>query len=332
MDRILLGHGSGGSMMHDLISAHFAPAFGMEGLLSDAAVLDAKSGGKLAMCTDSYVVSPLFFPGGNIGELAVNGTVNDLSMVGAEPLYLTAGFIIEEGFAFDDLRRIVESMAAAASRAGVRIVAGDTKVVERGKGDGMFINTSGVGIVPEGVSLSPASVRPGDRIIVSGPVGTHGMAVMAGRNGLSFDPPVLSDTAPLNSLARDILYDPGIRLMRDPTRGGLATTLNEFARETNMCMGISEELVPVVPGVRGGCELLGLDPLYVANEGVLVAVVSPDMAEYVIGIIRKHPSGRAAALIGEVKAEPARTVLLYTAIGGSRMLQMLQGEQLPRIC
>jgi len=333
VDRILLGHGSGGTLMHELINSHFAPAFGMEGLLSDAAVLEARGEGRIAICTDSYVVSPIFFPGGNIGELAVNGTVNDLSMVGAEPLYLTAGFIIEEGLPLGDLSRIVGSMAGAAERAGVRIVAGDTKVVERGKGDGVFINTSGFGIIPRGVELSPSRVRPGDRIIVSGPVGTHGMAVMAGRNGLSFDPPVVSDTAPLNSLVREMLGKPGgVCLMRDPTRGGLATTLNEFARETNLCMSISEELVPLAPGVRGACELLGLDPLYVANEGVLVALVRADVAEYLIEIIGKHRSGGMAALIGTVEAEPAGTVLLRTDIGGSRMLQMLQGEQLPRIC
>jgi hydrogenase expression/formation protein HypE len=333
VDRILLGHGSGGTLMHELIASHFAPAFGMEGLLSDAAVLEAKAAGRLAVCTDSYVVSPLFFPGGNIGELAVNGTVNDLSMVGAEPLYLTAGFIIEEGFAFEDLERIVGAMAEAASEAGVRIVAGDTKVVERGKGDGVFINTAGVGAVPEGVELGPSRVRAGDRIILSGPVGSHGMAVMAERNGLSFDPPVLSDTAPLNAMARDILGRPdGVCLMRDPTRGGLATTLSEFARETGLCMSISEELVTVAPGVRGACELLGLDPLYVANEGVLVAVVRGDMPEYYIEAMRGHPAGRAAAIVGEVETGPAGSVLLRTVIGGTRVLQMLQGEQLPRIC
>jgi hydrogenase expression/formation protein HypE len=333
VDRIVLGHGSGGSLMHDLIAEHFAPSFGMEGLLSDAAVLEAKISGRLAMCTDSYVVSPLFFPGGNIGELAVNGTVNDLSMVGARPLYITAGFIIEEGLPFDDLKKIVASMAKAAEEASVRIVAGDTKVVERGKGDGVFINTAGVGVVAEGVELSPSRVRPGDSIVISGSVGNHGMAVMAERNGLSFDPPVLSDTAPLNEVARDILSRPeGICLMRDPTRGGLATTLNEFALETGLCMSVSEDLVRVAPGVRGACELLGLDPLYVANEGVMVALVRPDVAEYVIETMGKHPAGSTAAVIGTVEAAPSATVVLRTAIGGSRMLQMLQGEQLPRIC
>jgi hydrogenase expression/formation protein HypE len=285
------------------------------------------------MCTDSYVVSPLFFPGGDIGELAINGTVNDLSMVGARPLYITTGFIIEEGLPFDDLKKIVSSMAGASERAGVRIVAGDTKVVERGKGDGVFVNTAGVGVIPEGVELSPSRVRAGDSIVISGSVGNHGMAVMAERNGLSFDPPVLSDTAPLSSLVQDILARPdGICLMRDPTRGGLATTLNEFALETGLCLSVTEEAVPVVPGVRGACELLGLDPLYVANEGIMVALVRPDVAEYVIETMGKHPVGSAAAVIGAVQASPSGTVVLRTDIGGSRMLQMLQGEQLPRIC
>ncbi len=329
MDRILLGHGSGGTMMHELIREHFAPAFDMKGHLADAAVLP----GRLAMCTDSYVVSPIFFPGGNIGELAVNGTVNDLSMVGAEPLYLTAGFIIEEGFAFSDLRSIVASMAGAAEAAGVRVVSGDTKVVDRGKGDGIFINTAGVGVIPEGIELSPENVRPGDRIIISGGVGNHGISVMAERNGLSFDPPVLSDSAPLNGLVREMLAGAdGIRLMRDPTRGGLATTLKEFALETGLCMSIEEEKIHVAAGVRGACDLLGLDPLYVANEGVLVALVRPDVAEYLLGVIMKQPAGERASMIGTVEEEPAGKVILRTSIGGSRLLEMLPGEQLPRIC
>ena len=331
-DKVLLGHGSGGTMMHDLIAQHFAPAFGIEGALSDAAVLDVP-GGKLAMSTDSYVVSPLFFPGGDIGEMSVCGTVNDVSMVGARPLYLTAGFIIEEGFPFADLERIVSSMALAAERAGVKIVAGDTKVVDRGKGDGIFINTAGVGVIAPGVELSPSLVRPGDRLLVSGQIGNHGMAVMAERNGLSFDPPVLSDTAPLNSLVEQLLKKPGaVRLMRDPTRGGLATTLKEFAEETGLCMSISEEAVPVAEGVRGGCDLLGLDPLYVANEGILVAVVAEDVAEYLLEAMRAHPLGSGAVDIGCVQEAPKGGVVLNTAIGGQRVLQMLQGEQLPRIC
>jgi hydrogenase expression/formation protein HypE len=332
VDRILLGHGSGGTLMHGLIADHFAPAFDIKGV-SDSAVLDMPRGGRLALTTDSYVVSPLFFPGGDIGELAVNGTVNDLAVCGARPLFLTTGFIIEEGFSFDDLRRIVASMAGAARRAGVGIVAGDTKVVERGKGDGLFINTSGVGVVPDDLRLGAREIRAGDRIILSGPIGNHGIAVMAERNGLTFDPPVLSDTAPLWSLIELVLdASKGVRAMRDPTRGGLATTLKEFAAESGLCLVLEEGLLPVAPGVRGACELLGLDPMYVANEGVMLAVVSPDVSESLLDKMRGHPSGREAALVGEVQSAPEGMVLLRTEIGGSRMVDMLQGEQLPRIC
>ncbi len=333
MERILLGHGSGGRLMHELIAGHFAPGFGIEGA-ADSAVLDMPEGGRLALTTDSYVVSPLFFPGGNIGDLAVNGTVNDLAVVGAAPLYLTAGFVIEEGFPLEDLGRIVSTMAGAAREAGARVVAGDTKVVERGKGDGVFINTSGVGVVPEGLELSPSAIRPGDRIIVSRSIGCHGVAVMAGRNGLSFDPPVLSDTAPLNGLVDAILRagGGGVRAMRDPTRGGLATVLKEFALESGLCLVIEEGSVPIAPGVRGACELLGLDPLYVANEGTLLAVVRVDVAKYVVEEMKTRPLGGEAAVIGKVEAAPAETVLLRTEAGGSRMVEMLAGEQLPRIC
>lgn len=319
--------------MHELISRHLAPAFGMTSLL-DAAVLDAPLGGRLAVTTDSYVVTPLFFPGGNIGDLAVNGTVNDLAVSGARPLYMTAGLILEEGFPLADLEEIVASMARAASRAGVRVVAGDTKVVDRGKGDGVFINTSGVGLVPDGLDLAPSGIAPGDRVILSGPIGGHGVAVMAGRNGLSFDPPVLSDTAALNSLVEALLGGAagGLRAMRDPTRGGLATVLKEFALDSGLSMAIEEEAVPVEPGVRGACELLGLDPMYVANEGVLVAVAKPDVSEYLLKLMRGHPLGRRASVIGEVGEAPAGAVLLKTAVGGTRMVEMLQGEQLPRIC
>jgi hydrogenase expression/formation protein HypE len=318
-------------MMHELISAHFAPAFSIEEL-ADSAVLDVPEG-RVALTTDSYVVSPLFFPGGNIGELAVYGTVNDLSVVGARPLYLTAGFIIEEGFQFSDLERIVTSMSVAAERASVRIVTGDTKVVERGKADGIFINTAGIGVVPEGIELSASKIRPGDRIIISGSIGNHGIAVMSERNGLSFDPPVLSDAAPLTGLAEVLLERAGnVRVMRDPTRGGLATALKEFALSSGLCMTVSEEHVPLAPGVRGACDLLGLDPLYVANEGVLLAVASPDVSKYLIGQMRKTPLGALSADIGEVEESPEGSVLLKTGIGGRRMLQMLEGEQLPRIC
>jgi hydrogenase expression/formation protein HypE len=331
MDKILLGHGSGGRLMHELIGEHLAPAFDIKSV-ADSAVLDMPEGGRLALTTDSYVVSPLFFPGGNIGELAVNGTVNDLSMVGARPLYLTAGFIIEEGFPVADLTTIVSSMARAAREACVSIAAGDTKVVERGKGDGIFINTAGVGVVSGGVDLSPANIRPGDAIIVSGNIGEHGIAVMAERNGLSFDPPVVSDTVALNELAEAALSGGGVRVMRDPTRGGVATTLKEFALESGLCLAIEESSLPVSSGVRGACELLGLDPLYVANEGIMLVVVRADMSEYLLEILREHPLGRGAAHIGEVADSPEGKVLLRTGIGGSRLIEMLEGEQLPRIC
>jgi hydrogenase expression/formation protein HypE len=332
MERILLGHGSGGSLMHELISRHLAPAFGLEGL-ADAAVLEAPEG-RLAFSTDSYVVSPLFFPGGDIGHLAVNGTVNDLAMVGARPLYLTAGFIIEEGFPLVDLGRVVSSMAAAARRAGVSIAAGDTKVVERGKGDGIYINTAGVGVVPAGRELAPRSIIPGDRILLSGPIAAHGIAVMGERNGLSFHPPVMTDSAPLGGLVEAMLSsgEGAVRAMRDPTRGGLATTLKEFSSESRLCLVVQEESIPVASGAAGACELLWLDPLYVANEGILLAVVKGDMAEYVLNVMRQHPQGAEAALVGEVIREPAGTALLRTGIGGSRLLEMLPGEQLPRIC
>ena len=333
MDKILMGHGSGGRMMHELISSVFAPAFGITGL-GDAAVLEAASGGKLAMTTDSCVVSPLFFPGGNIGELAVNGTVNDLAMVGAEPLYLTSGFIIEEGMPMDDLKRIIGSMAEAASLAGVKIVAGDTKVVDKGKGDGVFINTAGVGLIPEGVDLSPAFIREGDIIVISGEMGRHGMAVMSERNGLSFDPPVVSDTAALNGLTSLMVKaaDGGLRAMRDPTRGGVATTLKEFAIESGLSMELDEEELPVPAGVRGGCDLLGLDPLFVANEGLLLAVVSGDVSEYLLKEMRGHPLGAGACAIGRVLSGPEGRVSLRTSIGGTRLVDMLEGGQLPRIC
>jgi len=332
-DRILMGHGSGGRMMHELISSHFAPAFGMEGM-GDAAVLELREKGRLAVSTDSYVVSPLFFPGGNIGELAVNGTVNDLAMVGAEPLYLTCGLIIEEGMLIADLERIISSMARAAEEAGVRIVAGDTKVVDKGKGDGLFINTAGVGVVPEGVSLSPKKIQEGDVIIISGEMGRHGMAVMAERSGLSFDPPLMSDTTALNGLVRVMVKaaGAGLRAMRDPTRGGVATTLKEFAMESGLAIEMDEERLPVPPGVRGACDLLGLDPLFVANEGLLLAVVSDDVSQYLLTEMKAHPLGSGACVIGRALSAPAGKVLLRTSIGGTRIVDMLEGGQLPRIC
>lgn len=331
-DRILMGHGSGGLMMHRLVRDMIAPAFDMTAL-ADAAVLDFPDKGKAAVTTDSYVVSPLFFPGGDIGELAVCGTVNDLAMMGALPLWLTAGFVLEEGLPLDDLRRIVLSMAETARRAGVSVIAGDTKVVDKGKCDGIFINTAGVGVVPEGRNLSPGNIRPGDAVLVSGPCGSHGIAVMAERNGLTFDPPLTSDTAPLNSLVEHMLKRAkGIRVLRDPTRGGLATTVREISGEASRRIVLREEVIPVLPGVKGACGLLGLDPLYVANEGVLLCVAEERDAEPLLEAMRSHPLGESAAVIGAVEEEEDGKVLLSTAAGGTRILDMLTGEQLPRIC
>lgn len=328
--------------MHQLIRDHFAPQFGMKDL-NDSAIVQTGAlcnslpeGCRLAFTTDSYVVSPLFFPGGNIGDLAVYGTVNDLSVVGAKPFVLSAGFIIEEGFAMGDLRRVLSSMAGAARRAGVRIVTGDTKVVERGKGDGVFINTCGIGAVAEGVDLGPERIRAGDKVVISGSIGNHGVAVISERNGLAFDPPVLSDTAPLNGLVETMFSRTReIRVMRDPTRGGVATTLKEFSTVADCCIAIHEDAIPLSGGVRGACELLGLDPLYVANEGILIAVVSASDADGLVGEMKAHPLGRESAVIGEVTTDDPRTrgmVLLRTAIGGTRVIDMLSGEQLPRIC
>jgi hydrogenase expression/formation protein HypE len=332
MDLIQLGHGSGGRMMHDLIRDYFAPAFCIE-QLNDSAVLPYDYPGRIAITTDSYVVSPLFFPGGDIGRLAVCGTVNDLSVSGATPLYMTAGFIIEEGFPMEDLKRVLDSMKAASEEAGIRIVAGDTKVVDRGKADGLFINTAGFGSVEAGIDLSPRKVMPGDKVILSGSIGNHGVAVMAERNGISFDPPLFSDVGPLNGLVKHMLGAArNIRMMRDPTRGGLATTLKEIAAESGYGVMVHEEAIAVRPGVRGACELLGLDPLYIANEGILVAVVDADEASALVGEMKKSAAGAESAVIGEVVESPGRTVLLKTEVGGIRIVDMLSGDQLPRIC
>ncbi len=334
-DKIMLGHGSGGRMMRELIEKHFIPVFGSGyGLGSeDSAVIPAPEGTRVALTTDSYVVNPIFFPGGNIGDLSVNGTVNDLSMSGATPLYITTGFIIEEGFSLSDLGLVIASMKKAADEAGVKIVAGDTKVVDRGKADGIFINTAGFGILPEWVNVSPRNIRPGDVIIVSGTIGDHGMAVMSKREGLGFESEIFSDSAPLNKLVSDMLsVCPEIRAFRDPTRGGLASTLIEFAEESGVCILINEKALPVTSAVRGACELLGLDPLYVANEGKLAAAVPPDKADIVLDAMRKNPYGKGAVIIGEVTASPKGKVLMKTHIGGTRIIDMLAGEQLPRIC
>jgi hydrogenase expression/formation protein HypE len=324
-------------MMHDLVGGLFLRHLGnpVPAPQDDAAVLrlSGRAHARIALSTDSYVVSPIFFPGGDIGRLAVCGTVNDLAMVGAVPLYLTAGFILEEGLPTADLEIVAASMAEAAREAGVRIVAGDTKVVERGSVDRMFINTAGVGEVPEGVSISGAMARPGDVVILSGPVGEHGMAVMSRREGLEFSFPLESDCAPLSGLVAGMLDAGGpIHCLRDPTRGGLATTLNEIAGQSGVEIRIEEARIPVSEGVRAACEMLGLDPLYVANEGKLVAFVAPEAAGRVFEAMRRHPYGRQAALIGHVASGHPGRVVMKTPFGAHRILDMLSGAQLPRIC
>jgi hydrogenase expression/formation protein HypE len=333
-ETILLAHGSGGQLGHDLIEQVFVRAFNNRTLaaLSDSAVV--KGSANIAFTTDSYVVSPLFFPGGDIGKLAVCGTVNDLAVVGAQPRYLSAGFIIEEGLSLETLERIVRSMASTARAAGVDIVTGDTKVVGRGAADGMFINTAGVGHMPDNLSLGTDQLRPGDRILVNGTVGDHGMAVMMEREGLQLRASLESDCAPLNGLIAEILHahPDGIRCMRDPTRGGLVSTLNEWADAAQVGIEIDESKVPFDPQVEGACELLGLDPLYVANEGKVVLAVAPDIAERVLDTLVAHPLGQKAAIIGEITAQHAGRVVLRTSLGARRILAMLAGEQLPRIC
>ena len=323
-----LAHGAGGKASHDLVEALFLAELG--NATGDAALLP----GRLAFTTDAFVVKPLFFPGGDIGELAVNGTVNDLAMVGARPLGLTASFVVEEGFPVADLRRIAASMRAAADAAGVGVVAGDTKVVERGKGDGVFVTTAGVGLVEEDVQLSAGRVRPGDRVVVSGTLGDHGIAVMVARGGLELETDLESDTAPLNHLVEALLAaaGDGVRWLRDPTRGGLATSLNELALDAEVAIVLDESALPVRPAVAGACEILGLDALYVANEGKLVAVVAPEAADVALGALRAHELGREAAMVGEVRDGPAGMVFLETAFGGSRVVDMLVGDPLPRIC
>ena len=330
-----LAHGSGGRAMAQLIDELFARHLGNEylGQGDDGAVLPLPGEGRLVMATDAHVVSPLFFPGGDIGCLSVHGTVNDVAVMGARPLYLAASFILEEGFPLGDLARIVQSMAAAASAAGVPVVTGDTKVVERGKGDGVFITTTGVGIVPPGRELSGRRARPGDVILVSGTLGDHGMAIMAERESLGFESPIVSDTAALHGLIETLLASGvDLRVLRDPTRGGLATTLNEIARQSGVGMMLQEKALPVKPAVNAACELLGLDPLYVANEGKLVAICGEKDAEMLLSVMRAHPLGQAAAIIGQVVADDHHFVQMTTAFGGRRMVDWLSGEQLPRIC
>ena len=339
-ETVLLGHGSGGTMMKRIIDEVFFRAYAGEELLrgDDASVLaaDVPDGARLAFSTDSFVVTPHFFPGGDIGRLAVCGTVNDVATSGAKPLYLSCGFILEEGFPIADLRRICESMADAADEAGVHLVTGDTKVVNRGHGDGVFINTSGVGVVPAGIDLSGAYCKPGDAVLVSGTLGDHGIAIMSQREGLGFSADIESDAAPLNHLiARVLAAAPDTRCFRDPTRGGLASTLNELAAQSGVDITIEEDAVPVKDVVRGACDMLGYDILQVANEGKMVCVVAADQAEAALAAMKAGPYGQDAAIIGhvgEAREDRGPKVLLRTAFGGVRVLDMLVGEQLPRIC
>jgi hydrogenase expression/formation protein HypE len=333
-DRITMSHGAGGKATQTLIEAVFLDAFRNPLLepLEDAARLHL-NGAKVALTTDSYVVSPLFFPGGDIGDLAVNGTVNDLSVAGAVPLYLSAGFILEEGFPVADLTRIVASMKAAAHAAGVQVVTGDTKVVQKGKADGCYINTAGVGVVEHEGSLGVANVRPGDVILVSGPIGDHGVTIMLARGELDIEADIVSDTAPLNGLVASLLEAaPGVRALRDATRGGVATILNEIAAAAGVGVLVTEDDIPVRAEVRGAAELLGIDPMYVACEGRMVAVVDPAEADVALAALRAHPQGQEAAVIGRVTAEPPGVVQLKTAFGGTRIVDLLVGDPLPRIC
>ena len=338
--RIDMSHGAGGRASAQLIEELFLPAFDNEWLRqgNDQAQFDAPAellqGGRLVMSTDGHVVSPLFFPGGDLGCLCVHGTINDVAMAGARPLYLSASFIIEEGFALAELQALVASMARASREAGVPIVTGDTKVVEQGKGDGVFVTTTGVGVVPAGRRIDGSLARPGDAIIVSGSVGDHGVAVMSKREALAFDTEILSDTAALHTLVAAMVEatPQGLHVLRDPTRGGLATTLNEIARQSGVGMDLDEALIPVKPQVEAACEFLGLDPMYVANEGKLVAICAADQAAALLAAMRAHPLGRDAVQIGQVIEDPHHFVQMRTRFGGRRVVDWLTGEQLPRIC
>ncbi len=343
-DRVLLGHGSGGKLSAELVRDLFLPAFSNAALsqLNDQAVV-AINGSRIAITTDSFVVKPLFFPGGDIGALAVHGTINDLAMGGAQPLFLSVAFILEEGLPMETLQRVVNSLKLAASDAQVQIVTGDTKVVEKGKGDGLFINTTGIGLVPEGLQLSADHAKPGDRVILSGSIGDHGIAILAQREGLEFETTIESDSAALHTLVAQLLSSSQfsqkrgevghpIRCMRDPTRGGLSSTLNEIAEQSCVGIELEEETILVREDVRGACEMLGLDPLYVANEGKLVAVIAPDAADALVEIMRRHPLGREARVVGIVTQEHAGLVTMRTALGTTRIVDMLAGDQLPRIC
>jgi hydrogenase expression/formation protein HypE len=335
IDRVQLGHGSGGKMSTALVRERFLPLFRNEILepLGDAAIVDV-AGQSLAISTDTFVVQPLEFPGGNIGSLAVHGTVNDLAMMGAEPRWLSAGFVLEEGLALDVLDRVVRAMAEAAKSAGVLLVTGDTKVVERGKADGIFINTTGVGVRPADFAPAPARAQPGDAVIVSGPIGRHGIAIMTARAGLTFEAEVTSDSAALTPLVNALRERVGdaVHTLRDPTRGGMASALNEIAAAAGLGIVLDEMVLPVPAPVAAACEMLGFDPLYVANEGVLVAFVADAHADEAVKALRSHPLGRAATRIGRCVCEHPGLVVLNTGIGGTRVVDMLPGDQLPRIC
>jgi hydrogenase expression/formation protein HypE len=331
---VTLSHGAGGKATRELVAELFAAALANDALapLGDSALVELPPG-RAAVTTDAYVVKPLRFPGGDIGELAVNGTVNDLAVAGARPLWLTAGFVLEEGLPLAELREIAVSMGAAAQRAGVAVAAGDTKVVERGRCDGLYVTTAGVGVLAGAVELASSRVRPGDRVLLSGTLADHGMAVMIARGELALETEIESDSAPVHELTAALLeLGDAVRWMRDPTRGGLATALNELVAEAGLSVRLDEEALPVRPAVRAACEILGIDPLYVANEGKLIAVVAPEAAEAALGLLREHELGREAAVVGTVEEAPDPLVLLDTTLGGSRIVDMLVGDPLPRIC
>jgi hydrogenase expression/formation protein HypE len=334
-EQIVMGHGAGGRMTHQLIQKAFLPAFDNKALRAgdDAAVLEAGPGVQLSISTDAHVVWPLFFPGGDIGRLAICGTVNDVAMLGAKPLYLTAGFILEEGLSIETLQRVIASMKAAAEEAGVQVVAGDTKVVQKGKADGLYITTAGVGLVRPGLKVGGAQAKPGDVVILSGSIGDHGIAVLGARGELGFESSIQSDVAPLNHLIEAMMdASSNLHVLRDPTRGGLGTTLNEIASQSNVGIVLNEAAIPVHPDVNAACEMLGFDPLYIANEGKLIAIVPSEDADVVLAAMHRTRYGEEAVVIGQVTAEPHGRVLMKTAIGSQRVVDMLAGEMLPRIC
>ncbi len=333
-ENVLLAHGGGGTLTHQLLDKMFFPNFSNNILdvHHDSAILDINKS-HLAFTTDSYVVNPIFFPGGNIGDLAINGTVNDLAVSGAKPLYISLSFIIEEGLPMEDLWKIVLTIKAAAKKADVQIVTGDTKVVDKGKGDQIFINTSGIGLIEEGINITPKNCKPGDLILINGPIAEHGITIMSSREGLEFETEIKSDTAPLNHLISEMLYvSKNIHVMRDPTRGGIASTLNEIASSANVGINIYENKIPINEEVNGACEILGLDPLYIANEGKIIAIVAKEDVNKILEIMRKNEFGMDSQIIGEVTDENKGTVVMKTTIGSSRIVDMISGEQLPRIC